>query len=667
MALRIWLPLNGNLNNQGLGKNANFTSGTYSYDTNGKIGKSLSVSTTTETNLPIDLWDYSTSSISMGCWIKMSVSEMRSAIEAQSYDGIYQYGGGSIIGRCSYGGFALRWQTNKIYNSSFSSLVIYASLRGSSMYSTSEINVVSDEWIHIFTVFDRENGKLLLYKNGTLFSTTTLDMSKLTQEALSNFLGTLLLHQNSIDGGNKRCPNAPIHLCDVRVYDEALSPKQIKEIAKGLVAHYKLDNPYVETTTNMAPGINGLTSYSTNSSPAWDTSLNGSVMYTPSNWSSGYNSGVSDPTHGYHAHWVFDETNKLIMIFPNLNSVINQKNRWLGISGTCSGTSDILAGEKYTISWWQKTDNLGLTASGGVYYKKTSSASSNFGDGCPIFGYNTKLNTWQFFSKTFTRASDYVQHSGGQSIYVYGNNGSEGTLYVKDVQIQKGDNATPYTVGTRNGQTYEEDCSGYGYNGIVSGSLKYNTDSARHSGSIYFNANCANYIYRPHLTFLTGPLTYNCWVYQVSATPATQFIMSQGRDNTCNGFNLSCANGIPKLWAGGNDKIQITGTTSIVDSKWHMLTGTWDGTTAKLYVDGTLIGSAAMGDITYTQSSGAFVIGKMSYSYTSTANYFPFNGSISDAKIYATALSADDILTMYKTSGIIDNKGNVYSYEFKEE
>ena len=57
----------------------------------------------------------------------------------------------------------------------------------------------------------------------------------------------------------------------------------------------------------------------------------------------------------------------------------------------------------------------------------------------------------------------------------------------------------------------------------------------------------------------------------------------------------------------------------------------------------------------------------MAYLHTNPTSYFPFVGSISDVRLYATALSAEDILTMYKTSGIIDNKGNVYAYEFKEE
>ena len=41
-------------------------------------------------------------------------------------------------------------------------------------------------------------------------------------------------------------------------------------------------------------------------------------------------------------------------------------------------------------------------------------------------------------------------------------------------------------------------------------------------------------------------------------------------------------------------------------------------------------------------------------------------GSLSDFRIYATTLSAEEILTLYKNSGIIDNNNNVYTREFKE-
>ena len=42
---------------------------------------------------------------------------------------------------------------------------------------------------------------------------------------------------------------------DIRVYDHCLSPKEVKEISKGLVLHYPLNDAYVEGTTNLVTSI----------------------------------------------------------------------------------------------------------------------------------------------------------------------------------------------------------------------------------------------------------------------------------------------------------------------------------------------------------------------------------------------------------------------------
>ena len=42
---------------------------------------------------------------------------------------------------------------------------------------------------------------------------------------------------------------------DIRVYDHCLSPKEVKEISKGLVLHYPLNDAYVEGTTNIASNL----------------------------------------------------------------------------------------------------------------------------------------------------------------------------------------------------------------------------------------------------------------------------------------------------------------------------------------------------------------------------------------------------------------------------
>jgi len=84
--------------------------------------------------------------------------------------------------------------------------------------------------------------------------------------------------------------------------------------------------------------------------------------------------------------------------------------------------------------------------------------------------------------------------------------------------------------------------------------------------------------------------------------------------------------------------------TGIWDNNWHHIVGTYDGSSVKLYVDGTEIsgGTISTEDIAY--NSEDFYIGSYGTGYY-------FNGLIDEVKIYNRALDSDEVLEHYNAVG----------------
>jgi len=605
MALRVWLPFNGNLNNQGL-SSATIT-GTSSYKSDGKIGPYALNGGTIQIKVPeiedtkictFAFWAYVTSSLITSNWTQVARfndkgtnagSNMRFEVCPSSYqNGIYCF------------------SNHNNPNHGLTTGVIASPAGG-----------YYDQWVHF--CFTSDGTTFTRYMNGIKIGTCTYN-------------GEAVLSGDFFLVNNDKCFKQ-----DVRVYDECLSPKQVKEISKGLVAHYKLDAP--KANENFILRSDTITSGS-QASGITRTYMNDGSMKI-----------VSTSGNGNYASIGFAE---------NSNTNVGNK---------------LSVGDTYTISCDIKIEE------GTVFPTLFINSGNSYKQ---LGGVTLKLNTWQRIYYTSTW-NDPGTGYGNIALHL-GFSGAIGTYYFKNFKLEKG-NFTPWIPAptdpmyTLRGYDRDvcTDCSGNLYNLTKAGTETFNFDSARYSGSTKFGGTCADYLYRDRFTWLTSPFTFNCWIYQTSATSTSgsntgntlQFIMSQGRDCGYAGFALCSANGYARLYLGtatsGTYYTMNDNTVNLLNG-WHMLTGTFDGTTAKLYVDGVQKVTQASAVNPSWEQTTCFALGKMSYNATSsTTTYFPFVGSISDAKIYATALSADDILTTYKNSGIIDNKGNVYAYEFKEE
>jgi uncharacterized repeat protein (TIGR01451 family) len=88
-----------------------------------------------------------------------------------------------------------------------------------------------------------------------------------------------------------------------------------------------------------------------------------------------------------------------------------------------------------------------------------------------------------------------------------------------------------------------------------------------------------------------------------------------------------------------------TGSLTPVDgpalpiNTWSHVVGTFDGTTLRLYVNGTLAASAAAGPL--ASGSGPSFIGRLGQ------NLYPFQGSLDEVAVFASALSAERVRAHY--------------------
>lgn len=115
---------------------------------------------------------------------------------------------------------------------------------------------------------------------------------------------------------------------DVRIYDECLSPKQVKELSKGLVAHYKFDK-ITEYTTNKIAGLQDVSGYGYNgtkngsfTNPNIDSARYDKCM----TFSSGYLHYLSSPLHT-----TTDEFSISCWFYPTTNSTMCLYNDRTGV------------------------------------------------------------------------------------------------------------------------------------------------------------------------------------------------------------------------------------------------------------------------------------------------------------------------------------------------
>ncbi|MBN2422618.1 hypothetical protein JXB41_05295 [Candidatus Woesearchaeota archaeon] len=183
---------------------------------------------------------------------------------------------------------------------------------------------------------------------------------------------------------------------------------------------------------------NGFENYTDGFSPGWDSSLNGDLRPITGSWSYGYNGGVSEPDIGYHAHIVDDPDCKGVACFKfiDMNTVYGYPHRWLGTASTLTNVledDDYKPGDMLRVSMDIKVNTTGKYVRYGLYHREGGALT--FGS-LTVDKYASEADQWENVEHVFTLYSA-INYSSYMTLYIYGQNGDEGVLWVDNVHIDK--------------------------------------------------------------------------------------------------------------------------------------------------------------------------------------------------------------------------------------
>lgn len=588
MSLQVWLPLNGTLENKGLSNLAVTNSGA-SINTSGKIGSCYSfdgsddyIELSSADLYPI--FSGGSQPFSIAFWIYHADSTRAIIFGDYSLTGTI----GFNIELTTAHQFRFYWNGTPDKN------------------FDSNSSVGDSTWTHLCVTYD--GSKICLYKNGSVIS----DVYSGTLASRTKTSGSFYLGRDSRTGATAF--NGRIN--DFRIYDHCLSDKEIKEISKALVLHYKLDNlKYVQE--NLMPNFLEMQLGSANpSTGTWR--LAGSTSMTKSRVS------ISDSPYG--------------PCYGFQNSGIQTPN-----DGSCYGIDSfpLEANTDYLISMYARIVEGTEGYAGYNIYQCTH----NYGSWTKVDKnyYVTPLpadGSWQRCWITI-----HTNSNSSRNIYIGITTGETSvTTQMCCVQIHK----------LFISDEIAGDCSGYRNDGTLNGSFKGNVDTPRYSSSALFDGT-NNSILVPYNSICPDNIfTLNLWFkkdalgsknYETLFGGPSGFEMDT-RANTATTLSLYMAS-----VRGGNL------FSPLPFGEWVMITMTRDGANEKYYVNGELKKTIEA----KSMPNGNYYIG--SWKSATQQNYY---GLISDFRLYNTALSADDILELYHTSASVDHDGSVYAREIVE-
>ena len=489
-----------------------------------------------------------------------------------------------------------------------------------------EGGVVTAGWHLVTGTYDGATGRL--YVDGTLVATETFTAPPNTN---------LPLYIGRYSAANGYGWHGGID--EVRLYSGALTGAQVAQLygsGGGLIGYWSFDEGKGTTAADSSGGghngtVNGASWIAGETNSA--LSFNGStsdVATSPIALANTFSvSAWVNPSGGQTSYARIAETQYNAGLYLGVNASGTQY-KWIvnnaaGGTGGCGRALGCAEGGVVTAGWHLVTGTYD-GATGRLYVDGTLVASETFtappNTNFPLYigryyganGYGWKggIDEVRLYSRAITGAEVAQLYGGGGGLIGY----------------------WPFDEGR--GST-AADASGGGHNGTVNGA---GWIAGVQNSALSFNGSTNDVATSP-IAF-TNTFTVSAWVNPFGGQTAyARIAETQYNDGLYLGVNAA---GTQYKWIV-NNATGASGTCGralgcaeggAVAAGWHLVTGTYDGTTGRLYVDGILVASETFA--APPNASFPLFIGRFS-----SANGYGWNGGIDEVRLYNRALTAAEI------------------------
>ena len=588
MSLQIWLPLNGNLDNKGLA-DVEISNNGATVNSAGKIGSCYSFNGTSNYLRENNYTNFG-SNYSICCWFYTS-----SSTQAQTL--------------CSTRS-AVGYGTSLFLNIS-GKLRIDSNTNGtSSLQWTTSYTYPINSWHHLTVI--RNQNIVLYYVDGVFKEKKTL--ANYTQ-----YFGNVLTIGCSQANGSSLGNYLIGRLNDFRVYDHCLSAAEVKEISKGLILHYPLNE-----NLNV---LNNCYSY-----PTFNTST------TSGGWSHWGSTG--------HKGNYGQNTNKNYIFNKN-----NTYSHWVGNGKTATASylcyqMPAFAGGYRSLQCIVKEENS-LPIDENIFYPAWNAHHGG-----------AASNKWTHISSLgdgfyLCKCEGIGQDGSNDLVGFYVKPGYK--VYISEAYLENDREICSDIFDDDKTTIY--DTSGNGYNGKIIGQLNSVYGSARYQTSSLFNGDSYIRLNSP----TSEARTVSFWAKLTNPKSSTyQVFFTDSASKLAFGVysQIICNCGETRLIPFAN--------TNFIDQQWNHIVITRPDTfnDVNLYINGIKQSHNSSGANHWGYSVGYLDIGSR---MGVTSGQGPIKGYISDFRMYSTILSEDDIKELYQTSAKIDKNGTLHTYELVED